>query len=74
MTESEKDFLKLSKQATGALLMTLQKCLSEETDIVELLNDWDLEIIDNEVHVINPPTVKAVAPKPTQQKQFFETE
>ena len=54
--------------------MTLQKCLSEETDIVELLNDWDLEIIDNEVHVINPPTVKAVAPKPTQQKKFFETE
>ena len=41
--------MKLSNQAVGALLMTLQKCLSEETDITELLKDWNLEIKDDEV-------------------------
>ena len=47
--------MKFSTQATGALLMTLQKCLLEETDIVELLNDWNLEEREGEVFVLNPP-------------------
>ena len=51
--------MKLSNQAIGALLMTLQRCLAEQSDITELLSDWDLEIKDNEIYVINPPTVKA---------------
>ena len=51
--------MKLSNQAVGALLMTLQRCLAEQSDITELLSDWDLEIKDNEIYVINPPTVKA---------------
>jgi|15BtaG_2_1085339.scaffolds.fasta_scaffold00764_7 hypothetical protein len=50
--------MKLSKQATGALLMTLQKCLSEQVDITELLNDWILEERDGEIFVLNPPFVK----------------
>ncbi len=52
--------MKLSNQAVGALLMTLQKCLSEQTDISDLLNDWDLEIKDDEVYVTNPPTTKSL--------------
>ena len=72
MNEDEKT-LKLSTQATGALLMTLQKCLAEETDIVELLNDWDLTIIDHEIHVINPPVFK-VSTLANSEKQVFETE
>ena len=40
--------MKLSNQAVGALLMTLQKCLAEQTDITELLSSWDLEVQDNE--------------------------
>ena len=48
--------MKLSNQAVGALLMTLQKCLAEEADITELLSDWNLEVKDNEVVVINPPS------------------
>ena len=48
--------LKLSQQAVGALLMTLQKCLAEETDITELLSDWNLEVKEKEVWVSNPPT------------------
>ena len=58
--------MKLSDQAIGALLMTLQKCLSEETDITELLADWDLEVNDSgDVVVVNPPSFKT---------QAFETE
>tara|TARA_R100000008_G_scaffold19540_1_gene10034 strand:- start:753 stop:938 length:186 start_codon:yes stop_codon:yes gene_type:complete len=56
--------MKLSNQAIGALLMTLQKCLAEETDITELLADWDLEIKENEVFVVNPPVVNAPSEKP----------
>lgn len=51
--------MKLSDQAVGALLMTLQKCLAEETDITELIKDWDLEIQNNELYVLNPPSVEA---------------
>ena len=50
--------MKLSNQALGALLLTLQKCISEEVDITDLLKDWDLEIKNDEVYVLNPPTVK----------------
>jgi hypothetical protein len=51
--------MKLSNQAVGALLMTLQKCLAEETDITELLADWDLQVdADGEIVVTNPPTIK----------------
>ena len=58
--------MKLTDQAIGALLMTLQKCLAEETDITELLADWDLEVNESgNVVVTNPPSFKA---------QVFETE
>ena len=48
--------MKLSNQAVGALLMTLQKCLAEEADITELLADWNLEVKDDEIVVTNPPS------------------
>jgi len=48
--------MKLSSQAVGALLMTLQKCLSEQTDITELLADWELAVQEDEIVVLNPPT------------------
>ena len=50
--------MKLSTQAATALMMTLQKCLSEQSDIMELLGDWELTEKDGELFVINPPTVK----------------
>jgi hypothetical protein len=59
---SKNEGLKLSQQAIGALLMTLQKCLAEETDITELLSDWALEIREEEVWVSNPPTFSMDAP------------
>ena len=51
--------MKLSDQAVGALLMTLQKCLADQSDITELLAQWDLEIKDEEIYVLNPPAVEA---------------
>ena len=53
--------IKLSKQAMGALLMTLQKCLSEEKDIMELLEDWELRVENNEIFVENPPSSFSVS-------------
>jgi|TARA_R110000824_G_scaffold84522_3_gene210821 hypothetical protein len=56
--------MKLSNQAIGALLMTLQKCLAEEADITELLADWDLHVENDEVHVTNPPVFKSTPSPP----------
>tara|TARA_R110002020_G_scaffold207313_3_gene412813 strand:- start:2754 stop:2918 length:165 start_codon:yes stop_codon:yes gene_type:complete len=50
--------MKFSNQAIGSLLMTLQKCLAEQTDITELLTEWNLEIKNDEIVVTNPPSVK----------------
>ena len=62
--------MKLSDQAVGALLMTLQKCLSEQSDITELLSDWNLEEREGEVYVLNPPPVAV----PTEEETKTNTE
>ncbi len=49
--------MKLSDQAAGALLMALQKCLWEETDIMPLLKEMDFEPSDDGLTVLNPPVV-----------------
>ena len=56
MSLTRRNKMKLSDQAVGALLMTLQKCLAEEKDITKLLSDWDLEVKEDQVFVINPPS------------------
>jgi hypothetical protein len=51
--------MKLSNQAIGAVMMALQKSLMEQTDIVPVLQNFQLEKTDNgEVVVTNPPIVK----------------
>ncbi len=59
---------KLSPQAIGALMMTLQKCLTEQADISELLKDWNLTERDKELFVTNPPKVEVPS------ENVFETE
>ncbi len=66
--------MKLSKQAVGALLMTLQKCLAEETDITELLAGWNLSLKGDELYVDNPPPVYAPDLGDKEEKKVFETE
>ncbi len=58
--ESKKEIkMKLSNQAIGAVMMALQKSLMEQTDIVPVLQNFQLEKTDNgEVVVTNPPAVK----------------
>jgi hypothetical protein len=60
--------MKLSDQAAAALLMCLQKCIAEETDIMPLLKDLDFVAVEDELQVTNPPTFKMT------QKQEFVTE
>ena len=50
---------KLSNQAIGAVMMALQKSLMEQTDIVPVLQDFEVQIDDsNHLVVMNPPMVK----------------
>jgi hypothetical protein len=57
--------MKLSNQAAGALMMALQKCLLEETDIMPLLQNMDFIVdtihnndgVTEALFVKNPPVV-----------------
>ncbi len=50
---------KLSNQAVGAIMMALQKSLLEQSDIVPVLREFDVQVDDsNELVVMNPPTVE----------------
>ena len=56
---------KLSNQAVGAIMMALQKSLMEQTDIVPVLQSFNIQVDDSgELVVMNPPTVKSEK-KPT---------
>ena len=50
--------MKLSNQAMGTLMMTLQKCLLEQSDITGLLNQLEFDVQDQELVVLNPPMVR----------------
>ena len=50
--------MKLSNQAMGTLMMTLQKCLLDQSDITGLLNQLDFDVQDEELVVLNPPLVR----------------
>jgi len=54
--------MKLGNQAMGALMMALQKCLMEETDIVPLLGEMNFQFdpadsSHSTLVVTNPPVV-----------------
>tara|TARA_R110002096_G_scaffold188412_1_gene368301 strand:- start:1543 stop:1776 length:234 start_codon:yes stop_codon:yes gene_type:complete len=54
--------MKLSNQAVGALMMALQRSLMEQTDIVPILQEMNLQInpedsSQSELVVTNPPTI-----------------
>ena len=51
--------MKLSKQANGTLMMALQKCLLEQSDITDILDDLEFDISsEGELIVNNPPSFK----------------
>jgi len=53
--------MKFSDQAAAALLMCLQKCIAEETDIMPLLKELDFYETEGELFVKNPPHFKMTA-------------
>ena len=51
---------KLSNQAIGAVMMALQKSLMEQTDIVPVLQSFNVQVDDaGQLVVMNPPLVKS---------------
>ena len=57
----------LSSQAIGALMMALQKSLLEQSDIVPVLEGFEIQIDDaNQLVVMNPPVVKAPPAEATE--------
>jgi hypothetical protein len=51
---------KLSNQAVGAVMMALQKSLMEQTDIVPVLREFNVQVDDSgQLVVTNPPVVSA---------------
>ena len=48
----------LSVEAMGALMMCLQKCLLEQSDITEILKNLKFRAAGEQLYVINPPVVK----------------
>mgnify|MGYP003633597982 CR=1 FL=1 len=47
----------LSSQAVGAIMMALQKSLMEQTDIVPVLQGFEVQVDDSgQLVVMNPPT------------------
>ena len=49
--------MKLSDQSMGALMMVLQKCLMEQSDIVPMLKELDFVVDGEQLSVLNPPTL-----------------
>ena len=65
--------MKLSNQALGALMMALQKCLLEETDIVPLLQETDWELDNNgDLFVMNPPVVSLEGTEVSDASEFVD--
>jgi len=51
--------MKLSNQALGALMLTLQKGLIEQIDVTDILRGLEFfETINGDLEVKNPPTFK----------------
>ena len=48
----------LSNQALGAIMMALQKSLMDQSDIVPVLKDFELQETEEGIVVKNPPIVK----------------
>ena len=54
----ENNAMKLSNQALGAIMMALQESLLNQLDIVPILKGFDLQLGEDGLTVMNPPTVR----------------
>ena len=58
MSKDKKNMF-MNDQAVGAVMMALQKCLMEQSDIVPVLKGFKFRLSDAGLVVVNPPLVKA---------------
>ena len=58
--------MKMSNQMLSAIMISLQKSLMEQTDIVPLLKSFEMELDGEELVVKNPPT--SINAKVVEQK------
>ncbi|MDP3986883.1 MAG: hypothetical protein Q8P81_01515 [Nanoarchaeota archaeon] len=49
---------KMSVQMMKAIMISLQKCIAEEVDIMKIFEDFDITDSDDGLVVLNPPTFK----------------
>ena len=50
--------MKLSDQALGSMMLALQKGLMEQTDVTELLREFNFTISEEEeLFIMNPPVI-----------------
>jgi hypothetical protein len=50
--------MRLSNQALGAIMMALQESLLNQLDIVPILRGFELQVSDDGLVVMNPPSVR----------------
>ena len=61
---------KLSSQAIGAIMMALQKSLIGQTDIVPILQSFEVQVDDSgQLVVMNPPTFEVAKEGPQGSKK-----
>tara|TARA_Y100000310_G_C20517228_1_gene731799 strand:- start:467 stop:679 length:213 start_codon:yes stop_codon:yes gene_type:complete len=70
MVIQKENKMQLSNQALGAIMMALQDSLMNQTDIVPVLQGFELDASDEGLVVKNPPTVKV----PTTETAVETTE
>tara|TARA_R110000737_G_scaffold292772_3_gene299353 strand:- start:219 stop:431 length:213 start_codon:yes stop_codon:yes gene_type:complete len=58
MLENNKKDMKMSAQAMGAIMMSRQKSLLEQSDIVPVLEGFKFRLSEDGLIVMNPPIVK----------------
>ena len=64
--------LNLSDQAVGAVMMTLQKSLMEQSEIVPVLKGFKFKASEQGLVVMNPPLVKFNEEFKDQMSQYNE--
>jgi len=50
--------MQLSNQALGAIMLALQESLMNQTDIVPILKNFELQDGEEGLVVMNPPTIR----------------
>jgi len=66
--------MKLSSQAMGALMMALQKSLMEQSDIVEMLREFDFTPDGDGVLIVENPPVLRFAEKEEEEEKIMPRE